>query len=107
MTDKGATMRLGSHAIKIKEGSFAYNIYNKNKIYERHRHRYEVNPEYIEKLEKHGLIFSATDIEDKRMEICEIRDKKFFIATQFHPELKSRPMAPAPVYLAFVKSMIQ
>ncbi|MCL4325642.1 MAG: CTP synthase (glutamine hydrolyzing) [Candidatus Thermoplasmatota archaeon] len=107
VTDKGATMRLGSHAIKIKEGSFAYNIYNKNKIYERHRHRYEVNPEYIEKLEKHGLIFSATDIEDKRMEICEIRDKKFFIATQFHPELKSRPMAPAPVYLAFVKSMIQ
>lgn len=103
----GATMRLGEIDVEIEENTLAYKIYRSKKIKERHRHRYEVNPNYIELLEKHGLRFSGKSDNKRRMEILELRDKRFFIATQFHPEFKSRPLKPAPVFRAFVDAAIK
>ncbi|WP_175059642.1 glutamine hydrolyzing CTP synthase [Thermococcus sp. 2319x1] len=101
----GGTMRLGAYPVKIKEGTLAHRLYGKELIYERHRHRWEVNPEYIERLEKAGLVFSGIAGDDeRRMEILELPDKRYFIATQFHPEFKSRPMKPAPVFRGLVKA---
>jgi len=101
----GGTMRLGAYPIKIKKGTLAHRVYGKELIYERHRHRWEVNPEYIEQLEKAGLVFSGIAGDDeRRMEILELPEKHYFIATQFHPEFKSRPMNPAPVFRGLVKA---
>ncbi|RLF78852.1 CTP synthetase [Thermococci archaeon] len=101
----GGTMRLGAYPIKIKKGTLAHRVYGKELVYERHRHRWEVNPEYIEQLEKAGLVFSGIAGDDeRRMEILELPDKHYFIATQFHPEFKSRPMNPAPVFRGLVKA---
>lgn len=102
----GATMRLGAYPAQLKKGSIAYNAYKTSIISERHRHRYEVNPEYIEKLEKAGLIFSGVSPDKKLMEIVELPQKKhiFYLGTQFHPELKSRPLHPHPLFLAFMKA---
>ncbi|MDI6855900.1 MAG: CTP synthase (glutamine hydrolyzing) [Candidatus Thermoplasmatota archaeon] len=100
----GGTMRLGSHPIIIKKRSLAYSLYKKTKIYERHRHRYEVNPKYIEKLENAGLNFTGKSQDRKRMEILELKEHPYFIASQFHPEFKSRLTAPAPLFLGLVKA---
>ncbi|MFA5750826.1 MAG: CTP synthase [Candidatus Paceibacterota bacterium] len=102
----GATMRLGAYPAQLKKGSIAYNAYKASIISERHRHRYEVNPEYIDKLEKAGLIFSGVSPDKKLMEIVELPQKKhiFYLGTQFHPELKSRPLHPHPLFLAFMKA---
>lgn len=101
----GGTMRLGAYPVKIKKGTLAYSLYNKELVYERHRHRWEVNPNYIEALEKAGLVFSGVAGDDeRRMEILELPDKRYFIATQFHPEFKSRPMRPAPVFHGLVRA---
>lgn len=101
----GGTMRLGAYPIKIKEGTLAHRLYGKELIYERHRHRWEVNPEYVEQFEKAGLVFSGIAGDDeRRMEILELPDKRYFVATQFHPEFKSRPMNPAPVFRGLVKA---
>ena len=102
----GGTMRLGSKKILIKKGTNAFKIYKKKIIFERHRHRYEVNPKYISKLENAGLIFSATDEERKRMEILELKNQ-FFIGSQFHPEFKSKLMNPSKLHLALVLSSIK
>jgi CTP synthase len=102
--DLGGTMRLGGHDIEIKEGTIAYKIYGKKQIRERHRHRYEVNPEYIPKLQEHGLVFSAFSDGGLRVEILEIPNHPFYLATQYHPEFISRPGRPEPVYLNFVLS---
>ncbi len=104
----GATMRLGAYPAAIKKGTIAYNAYKEPLISERHRHRYEVNPEYIEKLEKKGLIFSGFSPNRKLMEIIELSKEKhpFFAASQFHPELKSRPFKPHPLFREFVKAAI-
>ena len=99
----GGTMRLGSKKVIIKRGTQAFEIYKKKIIYERHRHRYEVNPKYVSKLENAGLIFSATDEERKRMEMLELKNQ-FFIGSQFHPEFKSRLMNPSKLHLALVLS---
>ncbi len=105
----GATMRLGAYPANLKEGSIASGAYGKSKISERHRHRYEVNPEYIEQLQKAGLIFSGVSPDRRLMEIAELPKNKhpFFLGTQFHPELKSRPLNPHPLFSAFIKACIR
>jgi len=105
----GATMRLGAYPAHLKKGTIAHEAYGKDKISERHRHRYEVNPEYISKLEKAGLVFSGKSPDGVLMEIAELpKDMHpFFLGTQFHPELKSRPLEPHPLFTAFLKAAIQ
>jgi len=103
----GGTMRLGSQPITIKEGTLAHSLYGKKKIYERHRHRYEVNPEYIDELEGKGLIFSGIAEDRIRMEILELPEHPYFIASQFHPEFKSRPLKPAPLFYGFIKASVE
>jgi len=103
----GGTMRLGSQPVILKEDTLAYSLYGKRKIFERHRHRYEVNPEYIEKLEKEGLVFSGIAEDKIRMEILELPSHPYFIASQFHPEFKSRPLKPAPLFYGFIKAAVE
>ena len=101
---KGGTMRLGAYPCKIKEGTLAYNIYEKTDISERHRHRFEFNNDYKEQIENAGMICSGTSPDGRLVEIVEIPSHKFFIAGQFHPEFKSRPNRPAPLFKALVKA---
>lgn len=105
----GATMRLGAYPAELKTGTIAYNAYKASSISERHRHRWEVNPEYIETLEKHGLVFSGKSPDGKLMEIAEIPQKEhpFILGTQFHPEFKTRFMKPHPVFNAFMKAAVK
>ncbi|MFQ6095956.1 MAG: CTP synthase [Candidatus Bathyarchaeia archaeon] len=103
---KGATMRLGAHKVVIKEKTLAYKLYKSREIYERHRHRWEVNPEYWGILEKHGIVFSGSSPDGKRKEILELPNKFFFFASQFHGEFRSRPGKPEPEYYAFVKACL-
>ncbi len=104
----GATMRLGAYPAILKDGSKASVSYGVSKISERHRHRYEVNPEYVERLQKAGLVFSGTSPDGRLMEIAELPQKEhpFFLGTQFHPELKSRPLNPHPLFVAFLKACL-
>ncbi|MDQ1279810.1 MAG: synthase [Thermoproteota archaeon] len=103
---KGGTMRLGASPVVIKADTLAYRLYGVNLAYERHRHRYEVNPAYIQTLIDHGLIFSGTTPDETRMEILELPNHYFFFATQFHPEFKSRPGRPDPAYYGFIKASL-
>jgi CTP synthase len=100
----GATMRLGAYPAVLKKGTIVQKLYGENKIYERHRHRYEVNPEYIEVLEKHGLVFSGRSPDGVLMEFMEISSHPYFVATQAHPEFKSRPMKPSPLFDGLIKA---
>jgi len=100
--DLGGTMRLGDYTSEIREGTLAMKLYGQKEITERHRHRYEVNPRYISKLEDAGLIFSGNN--KNRMECLEISGHPFYFATQFHPEFRSRPTRPSPPYLGFVEA---
>jgi CTP synthase len=104
----GATMRLGAYPAKLKKDTIAYRAYKKSIISERHRHRFEVNPDCIKILEKNGLIFSGTSPDERLMEIVELPKSKhpFFVASQFHPEFKSRPLSPHPLFREFVKAGI-
>ena len=103
---KGGTMRLGAYPCVIKEGTLAYKIYGKIQISERHRHRFEYNNDYKERLEKAGLICSGVSPDGKLVEIVELNQKEhpYFIASQFHPELKSRPNKPAPLFIELVRA---
>ena len=101
---KGGTMRLGSYPCVIKEGSLAHKIYNKIKIEERHRHRFEYNNEYKEELEEAGLICSGVSPDGSLVEIVELPNHPYFIASQFHPELKSRPNRPAPLFVGLINA---
>ena len=101
---KGGTMRLGSYPCVIKPGTLAEEVYDTNKIDERHRHRFEYNNEYKEKLEAAGLVCSGTSPDGSLVEIVEIKDHPYFIAGQFHPELKSRPNKPAPLFVGLIKA---
>lgn len=100
----GATMRLGAYPAIVEKGTAAYKLYGKSKISERHRHRWEVNPEYIEKLMKGGMIFSGKSPDGKLMEITELPSSvhPFFMASQFHPELKSKPLDPHPLFMGLI-----
>ncbi len=103
--DMGATMRLGDYEASLRSGSLAEKIYGTTTIVERHRHRYEVNPNYIDRIESEGMIFSGKN--RNRMEIAEIAENSFFFASQFHPEFRSRPGAPSPPFRAFMEAMLQ
>ena len=103
-TDLGATMRLGSYPCHIKPNSLASQIYKNKLIKERHRHRYEVNPKFRIQLEKKGLIFSGFSKDKKLLEIIENKNHKWFLGVQFHPELKSKPFKPHPIFLSFIKN---
>jgi CTP synthase len=103
---KGATMRLGAHKIIIKPNTMAHALYKSEEIYERHRHRFEVNLDYLKALEKNGLVFSGKSADSRRMEILEMPDHFFFFASQFHGEFKSRPGRPDPEYYGFVKACL-
>ena len=104
ITEKGGTMRLGAYPCTIKKDTLAYKIYGKENISERHRHRFEYNNDYKERLEKAGLIASGTSPDGSLVEIVEYINHPFFIAGQFHPEFKSRPDKPAPLCKALVKA---
>ncbi len=100
-------MRLGSYPCKIQKNSLAYDIYKNEDIKERHRHRYEVNINFKDKLEAAGLAFSGMSPDGSLTEIVEIKDHPFFIGVQFHPELKSRPFCPHPIFINFIKAAIK
>jgi CTP synthase len=101
----GGTLRLGSKKTVISnKDSLAYKIYGKEIIEERHRHRYEVNPKYIEEIEKNGMIFSGKDVDKIRMNLCEIPGHPFFFACQSHPEYKTNPLNPSPIFMGFILS---
>jgi CTP synthase len=101
---KGATMRLGSHQILIKPKTLAFKLYGTAAIAQRHRHRYEVNLDYLNRLTESGLIFSGKSTDGRRMEILELPDRIFFFASQFHGEFRSRPKKPDPEYYGFIKA---
>lgn len=100
----GGTMRLGSLKIIVKPGSLAYKIYNSEVVYERHRHRWEVNPDYWDRLEEVGAVFTGWSPDGRRKEMLERPSNYFFFATQFHPEFKSRPWDPSPPYYGLIKA---
>lgn len=107
VTKKGGTMRLGAYPCKLKKGSLAEQIYGTDMISERHRHRFEFNNDYRNIIEQNGMVISGTSPDDLLVEIVEIPENKFFIAGQFHPEFKSRPDRPAPLFKEFIKSTIK
>lgn len=102
--DYGGTMRLGAYPCVLKEGTKSFEAYGQKEISERHRHRYEFNNDYREKLEQAGLIIAGTSPDNKLVEIIEIKDHPFFVGVQFHPEFKSRPLKPHPLFRDFVKA---
>jgi CTP synthase len=104
VTDLGGTLRLGAYPCKIQKGSKAYEIYGSEKISERHRHRYEVNNDYREALISGGMILSGLSPDGHIVEMCEIKDHPWFVATQAHPEFKSRPNKPHPLFAGFIKA---
>lgn len=104
--DYGGSMRLGSYPAVIKKGTIAHKAYGATEIAERHRHRYEVNPEYVEELSDKGLVFSGTSPDGVLMEIAELPEKEhpFFVGSQFHPEFQARPLHPHPLFTQFIKA---
>ena len=102
--DVGASMRLGTYPCKIKKGTLTSKIYKEEIIYERHRHRYEVNNKFKEEIEKHGLVISGMSPDNNLIEMIEIKDHPYFVASQFHPEFKSRPWEPAPMFKYFIEA---
>jgi CTP synthase len=102
VSDLGGTMRLGADPVKLHEDTRARELYGEAVIYERHRHRYEVSISLRKRLEAAGLVVSGTSPDERLVEIVELRDHPFFVASQFHPEFKSRPEKPAPLFRDFV-----
>ncbi len=105
-SDKGGTMRLGSYPCKLLKGSLINKIYGSLKINERHRHRYEVNKKYIKKFKENGYIYSGMSPDNKLPEILESLNHTWFVGVQFHPELKSRPQNPHPLFISFISACI-
>ena len=106
-SEKGGSMRLGAYPCLLREGSFACNAYSKKEISERHRHRYEFNNDFRSALEEKGLIISGTSPDGELVEIIEIADHPWFLGCQFHPEFKSRPMDPHPLFRDFIKGALK
>ncbi len=104
--DMGGTLRLGLYPCKLVEGSVAQSAYNEQVVYERHRHRYEFNNEYRQQMEEKGFIFSGTSPDGRLVEIVEIADHPFFVASQFHPEFVSRPTRPQPLFREFINASL-
>ena len=106
VTKKGGTMRLGAWPCVLKPGSLVYSLYRRARISERHRHRYEVNNAYRARLEKAGLIATGVSPDDQLVEIMELKGHPWFLGCQFHPELKSRPLDPHPMFRGLVKAAV-
>ena len=104
ISKKGGTMRLGAYPCRIKPGTLAERCYEATDISERHRHRWEVNNAYRDTFERHGMVFSGTSPDGHLVEMIELRNHPYFIAAQFHPELKSRPNRPHPLFFNLVKA---
>ena len=105
--DLGGTMRLGAYPAQLAEGSKVREIYGTDLVYERHRHRYEINVAYREDIEAAGLKFAGMSPDGRLPEIVELEDHPWYIGVQFHPELKSRPMAPHPLFKSFIAAALQ
>ncbi|ROL56087.1 CTP synthase [Bacteroidetes/Chlorobi group bacterium Naka2016] len=105
--NKGGTMRLGQYPCRILPNTLAYSVYNQELIYERHRHRYEVNNEFRPLFEKHGMIMSGISPDGSLVEMIELKDHPWFIGVQFHPELKSRAVTGAPLFIGFIKAALR
>ena len=106
-SDKGGTMRLGSYPCKIIKGSQVHKIYKSSNINERHRHRYEVNIKYLKKFKEKGFEYSGVSPNNMLPEIVESKNHNWFIGVQFHPELKSRPQKPHPLFISFIEACIR
>ncbi len=100
----GGTMRLGAYPCRLKSGSLAERVYGAGEISERHRHRFEFNPRYEEELSRRGLVFSGKSPDGKFVEIVELQDHPWFLGCQFHPEFKSKPLAPHPLFVSFIRA---
>jgi CTP synthase len=107
VSDMGGTMRLGADPVKLHDDTRARELYGEAVIYERHRHRYEVNNQLRRRLEHAGLVVSGTSPDERLVEVIELADHPFFVASQFHPEFKSRPERPAPLFRDFVGAALQ
>ena len=107
VTEKGATMRLGAYPCHLEKESFAFNAYGKRKIKERHRHRYELNNDFKDMLTQNGLFISGTSPDGRLTEIVEVKDHPWFLGCQFHPEFKSRPTKPHPLFSKFIKASLE
>jgi CTP synthase len=105
--DLGGTLRLGLYPCKLLEGTLAYEAYQDEVIYERHRHRYEFNNQYRQIMEQHGFVFSGTSPDGRLVEIIELKDHPWFVAAQFHPEFTSRPTRPQPLFRDFIKASLK
>ena len=106
VTDKGATMRLGAYPCVLQEGSRAHAAYGEREISERHRHRWEINNSYRDPLERHGMLISGLSPDGRLVEMIEIPDHPYFVACQFHPEFRSRPSTPHPLFTSFVEAAV-
>jgi CTP synthase len=104
--DLGGTMRLGAQPVDLVEATRAHGAYGESVVYERHRHRYEVNNRFRPELVEAGLVVSGTYQEGRLVEILELPDHPWFVASQFHPEFKSRPTRPAPLFREFVGAAV-
>jgi CTP synthase len=104
---KGGTMRLGAYPCAVRSGSLAYSMYRRNRISERHRHRYEVNNRYRNALEKVGFKATGTSPDDSLVEIMELPAHPWFLGCQFHPELKSRPLECHPLFRGLIKAAVE
>ena len=102
----GGTMRLGAYPCRVQKGTLAFQAYGKGMVSERHRHRYELNNKYRAQLEKKGMVMSGINPERDLVEIIELKNHPFFVGTQFHPEFKSRPLAPHPLFLSFIEAAL-
>jgi CTP synthase len=105
--EKGGSMRLGGHDIELVKNTRAHKIYGKDKIRQRHRHRFEFNQEYQELLEKNKIVLSGFSDNGRRTEILEIPNHRFYMATQYHPEFLSKPGKPEPIYYSFIKAVTE
>jgi CTP synthase len=107
ITSKGGTMRLGAYPCVLLDGTKAFEAYGAQEISERHRHRYEVNNEFRESLQNHGLMLSGLSPDKKLVEMIELREHPYFVACQFHPEFKSRPLTPHPLFRRFIRAALE
>jgi CTP synthase len=106
VTEKGASMRLGTWETKVLEGTLAYQVYGKPLISERHRHRYEFNSKFRQQMEEKGFVISGTSPDGDLVELIELRDHPWFLACQFHPEFQSKPNQPHPLFKGFIAACL-
>jgi CTP synthase len=104
ITKKGGTMRLGAYPCTLKEGNKVFEMYGEQDISERHRHRYEFNNDYLDRFEQKGMMAAGVNPDSNLVEIMELKNHPWYVGTQFHPELKSRVLAPHPLFIGFIKA---